>query len=113
VINLGVDGIMLLDAFGAYYTILRTHDAWLEVLTGIGIGALLGLATGVMSVTLNEEQGISGIGVYLFALGFSSLLFLKLVATPLPISGLPDVKIPLLDRIPTLGGMLFEQSVHV
>ena len=69
--------------------------------------------TAVISVTLKAEQGISGIGVYLFALGFSDLLFLKLVGTPLPINQLPAVKIPLLDRIPTVGGMFFEQSLLV
>ena len=42
----------------------------------------LGLVTALVSVTLKAEQGISGIGVYLFALGFSDLLFLKLVGTP-------------------------------
>jgi general nucleoside transport system permease protein len=113
VINLGVDGIMLLGAFGAYYTALRTNDLFFGVLTGIGVGALLGLVTAVVSVTLKAEQGISGIGVYLFALGFSDLLFLKLVGTPTPISGLAEVKIPLLDRIPTLGGMFFKQIVLV
>jgi general nucleoside transport system permease protein len=110
VINLGVDGIMLLGAFGGYYTALRTNQLWLGVLAGVGVGLLLGLVTAVVSVTLKAQQGISGIGVYLFALGFSDLLFLKLVGTPLPISSLRVVKIPVLDRIPTLGGMLFEQT---
>ena len=107
VINLGVDGIMLLGAFAAYYTALETDNLWFAVLAGMGVGAALGLVTAVMSVTLKAEQGISGIGVYLFALGLSSLLFLKLVGTPLPIKQLPPIDIPLLDRIPTIGGMLF------
>jgi general nucleoside transport system permease protein len=113
VINLGVDGIMLLGAFGAYYTALHTQNLALAALAGVGIGALLGLVTAVVSVTLKAQQGISGIGVYLFALGFSDLLFLKLVGTPLPINQLRVVKIPLLDRIPTVNGMFFEQSVLV
>jgi general nucleoside transport system permease protein len=113
VINLGVDGIMLLGAFGAYYTALRTQNLVYAALAGCGIGALLGLVTAVVSVSLKAEQGISGIGVYLFALGFSDLLFLKLVGTPLPINQLPALKIPLLDRIPTVNGMFFEQSVLV
>jgi general nucleoside transport system permease protein len=113
VINLGCDGIMLLGAFGAYYTALRTQSLILAVVVGIGVGALLGLVTAVVSVTLKAEQGISGIGIYLFALGFSDLLFLKLVGTPLPINQLPAVKIPLLDRIPTVGGMFFENSLLV
>ncbi len=113
VINLGVDGIMLLGAFGGYYAALRTGSLVLAVVVGMGVGAVLGLVTAVLSVTLKAQQGISGIGVYLFALGFSDLLFLKLVGTPVPITQLPVVKIPLLDRIPTVGGMFFEQNVLV
>ena len=113
VINLGVDGIMLLGAFGAYYTSLHTHSVWLAVLVGMGIGAALGLVTALVSVTLKAEQGISGIGVYLFALGFTSLLFLKLVGTPLPIDQPKVIAIPLLHRIPTVGGMFFEHDVLV
>jgi len=113
VINLGVDGIMLLGAFGGYYCALKTGNLALAVLVGIGVGALLGLVTAVVSVTLKAEQGISGIGVYLFALGLSALLFLRLVGTPQPIGQLKSIDIPLLDRLPTVGGMFFEQDALV
>ena len=113
VINLGVDGIMLLAAFGTYFTILQTHSLILGVLVGIGIGALLGLLTAVVSVTLKAEQGISGIGVYLFGLGFSSLLFIKLVGTPVPIKGAPNVNIPVLSKIPVVGGMFFKHDLLI
>ena len=113
VINLGVDGIMLLAAFGSYYTALHTGNLLAAVLVGIAIGAVLGVVTAFVSVTLKAEQGISGIGVYLFALGLSSLLFLKLVGTPLPVNQLSAIKIPLLDRIPYAGGMFFKQDVLV
>jgi len=113
VINLGVDGIMLLSAFAGYYTALRTQSLPTAIVVGITVGALLGLVTAVVSVTLKAQQGISGIGVYLFALGFSDLLFLKLVGTPEPISQLHALGVPLLDRIPTVGGMFFRQNVLV
>ncbi|HYT78141.1 MAG TPA: ABC transporter permease [Actinomycetota bacterium] len=113
VLNLGVDGIMLLGAFGAYYTALHTHDLWLAVLVGILIGVVMGLITAVISVTLKAEQGISGIGVYLFGLGMSDLLFQKLVGTPVPISSLPTLKIPLVGTIPGLGKMFFQANLLV
>jgi ABC-type uncharacterized transport system permease subunit len=113
VINLGVDGIMLLGAFSGYYAALQTGSLLLAVVVGMAVGALLGLVTALVSVTLKAEQGISGIGVYLFALGLSSLLFLKLVGTPRPISQLHAISIPLLSRIPTVGGMLFKHDVLV
>ena len=110
VINLGCDGIMLMGAFGAYYTALQTGSLTDAVGAGIGVGAVFGLATAVISVTLKAEQGISGIGVYLFALGFSDLLFLKLVGSPVGINQLHNLDIPLVDRIPTVGGMLFKNN---
>jgi general nucleoside transport system permease protein len=113
VLNLGVDGIMLLGAFGSYYTALRTGNLALAVLVGISIGAALGVLTAFMSVTLKAEQGISGIGVYLFGLGLSDLLFVKLVGTPKPIKALHTFNLPLLSRIPALGHMFFKQNLLV
>jgi ABC-type uncharacterized transport system permease subunit len=113
VLNLGVDGIMLLGAFGAYYTGLHTHNLWLAALVGIGVGAVMGVVTAVVSVTLKAEQGISGIGIYLFGLGLSDLLFVKLVGTPVPVAQPGTVKIPVLGSIPVLGKMFFHADVLV
>jgi len=113
VLNLGVDGIMLLGAFGAYYTALETGSLWLGILVGMGIGAVMGFVTAFMSVTLKAQQGISGIGVYLFGLGLSDLLFVKLVGTPKSISPLHPIDIPLLSKIPALGHMFFKQNILV
>jgi simple sugar transport system permease protein len=113
VINLGVDGIMLLSAFATYYTALQTGNLLLALLAGAGTGLLMGVVTALVSVTLKAEQGISGIGIYLFGLGFSDLLFQKLVGTPLPISTPPQVALPLLSQLPVLGGMFFDQSLIV
>ncbi len=113
VLNLGVDGIMLLGAFGAYYTALQTGNVWLAVLVGAAVGMVMGLITAVVSVTLKAEQGISGIGVYLFGLGMSDVLFQKLVGTPVPVPSFPTVEIPVLATIPLLGKMLFRANLMV
>jgi general nucleoside transport system permease protein len=113
VLNLGVDGIMLLGAFSGYYMVLRSGNAWFGLIMGAAIGLLLGLASAVISVTLKAEQGISGIGVYLFGLGMSDLLFQKMVGTPIPIRSFTDLDFPLLSDIPILGGMLFQHSLVI
>lgn len=113
VLNLGVDGIMLLGAFTTYYVALETGNLALSVLAGMAVGVACGLATAFISVTLRAEQGISGIGVYLFALGLTSLLFLKLVGTPLPIDQPGKVEIPFLSDLPFLGETLFQQDLLV
>ncbi|HYA45207.1 MAG TPA: ABC transporter permease [Acidimicrobiales bacterium] len=113
VLNLGVDGIMLLGAFGCYYVALETGSDLLGILVGVGIGAVLGLVTAFMSVTLKAQQGISGIGVYIFGLGLSDLLFVRFVGTPVPVSPLPNLNIPLLSHIPAVGRMFFQQNLLV
>ena len=113
VLNLGVDGIMLLGAFSGYYAVLRSGSVWYGLAFGTIIGLLLGVVSAIIAVTLKAEQGISGIGVYLFGLGMSDLLFQKLVGTPVPISSFPKVHVPLLSEIPLLGGMLFRHSLVV
>ncbi len=113
VLNLGVDGIMLLGAFGAYYTVLNGGGLWLGMVVAITVGLVMGLAMAFTSVTLQAEQGISGIGFYLFGLGLSDLLFQKLVGTPLPIRGFPELRIPLLADLPVVGEMLFSHSIVV
>ncbi len=113
VLNLGVDGIMLLGAFTGYYAVLKTDNVWLGLLAGAIVGLMLGLASAVIAVTLKAEQGISGIGVYLFGLGMSDLLFQKLVGTPIPIDTFPQVDIPLLSDIPYIGEMFFQHSLII
>ncbi len=113
VLNLGVDGVMLLGAFGGYYTTLKSDNVWLGLLVGLGVGFLLGLISAFITVTLKAEQGISGIGVFLFGLGMSDLLFQRLVKTPIPIRTFPKVEIPGLGDIPWLGEMLFRHSIVV
>jgi len=113
VLNLGVDGVMLLGAFAAYLVVLNTYNVWLGVLMGISIGALMGIFYAFITVTLKAEQGVSGIGIYLFGLGMSDLLFQKLVGTPLPIDQFADWHIPVLSEIPLLGEMLFQHTPMV
>jgi simple sugar transport system permease protein len=66
----------------------------------------------VVTLVFRAEQGISGIGIYLFGLGFSDLLFEELVGTPTPLrSALPRIEVPLLADIPHLGTALFDHTL--
>ena len=111
VLNLGVDGVMLLSAFFSYWTVLETGHLWLAVLVGLVVGLVMGLLYGVITVFLNATQGISGIGIFIFGLGLSDLLFRQLVGTPKPVRRLPNVDIPLLSDIPHLGEALFQRNL--
>jgi len=113
VLNLGVEGQMLLGAFAAFYIAKLTDSLWLGVLAGMGVGALMGLAMAFVSINLHAKQGISGIGFYLFGLGMSNLLFQLLVGTVETVSGFPRIAIPLLSSIPWIGNIFFNQNILV
>jgi simple sugar transport system permease protein len=113
VLNLGVDGQMLMGAFAGFYVVFTTGELWLGLLAAIAVGALMGLAMAFISVTLHAEQGISGIGVYLFGLGLSELLFQKTIGTVETVSGFRPLQIPVLSSIPVLGEILFSHNILV
>lgn len=113
VLNLGVDGVMLMGAFSAFYTVLKTGNLVLGLLVAIVVGAIFGLLIAFINVTLKAEQGISGIGVYIFGLGLSSLLFRTMVGTVQAVSGFSPLPIPLLSNIPIVGEIFFRQNIMV
>lgn len=113
VLNLGVEGQMLLGAFAAFYVALTTGSLWLGVLAALIVGALMGLAMAFVTVHLHAQQGISGIGFYLFGLGLSDLLFQKMLGTVETVKGFPKIHIPVLSDIPGIGEIFFSQNVLV
>lgn len=113
VLNLGVEGQMLLGAFVSFYVVFRTENLWLGLLVAMLVGALMGLAMAYVTVNLHAQQGISGIGFYLFGLGMSELLFKMLVGTVETVSGFSVVHVPVLSKIPVIGEIFFQQNVLV
>ncbi|MBI5034993.1 MAG: ABC transporter permease [Chloroflexi bacterium] len=113
VLNLGVEGIMLVASFAAYYVVLQTNDLLLGLFAAIIVGFIMGLATAFISVTLKAEQGISGIGIYLFGLGMSDLLYRVSIKSVQTVKGFPSINIPGLSDIPIIGPALFGQNIMV
>jgi ABC-type uncharacterized transport system permease subunit len=113
VLNLGVEGQMLVGAFAAFYVAFTTSNLWLGMLAAAIVGAIMGLAMAVVTVNLQAEQGISGIGFYLFGLGLSDLLFQKLLGTVETVSGFSRIHIPVLSDIPVIGEIFFRQNLLV
>lgn len=113
VLNLGVDGVMLMGAFSAFYVVFNTESVWLGVGAALIVGALMGLLMAVVSVTLKAEQGISGIGLYLFGLGMSSLLFKTQIGSVESVQGFSALHIPFLSELPIVGRIFFQHSMLV
>jgi len=113
VLNLGVEGQMLLGAFAGFYIAMRTGSLGLGVLVAMLVGAMMGLAMAYVTVNMHAQQGISGIGFYLFGLGMSDLLFQKLMGTVETVKGFPKIHFPFLSDIPGLGEIFFSQNLLV
>lgn len=122
VLNLGVDGIMLMGAFTGFYTVFLAQQneamneplgLFLGVCVALIVGGLMGLAMAFVSVTLKAKQGISGIGFYLFGFGLSELLFQQLVGTPKSIHGFPDINFGFLSDLPIIGEIFFNHNLLV
>lgn len=113
VLNLGVEGIMLIGAYTGFYVGKMSGSLWLGLLAAATAGLLMGLLMALISVTLQARQGISGIGLTLFGLGLSSLLFKLTMHGAESINGFTTIKIPLLGDIPYLGETFFSHNLLV
>lgn len=116
VLNLGIEGIMLIGAMVGFSAAYYSGSLWVGVLSALAVGALLGFLHAVLTVALGLSQHVAGIGLTLFSSGLAYFLF-RLVfggeATPPNIVGFTTVPIPLLSDIPVLGPVLFNQFALV
>jgi simple sugar transport system permease protein len=117
VLNLGVEGIMLMGAYSGFFIAFKTGSLLLGLLAALLVGGVMGLAMAFISVTLKAEQGISGIGLFLFGLGTSSLLFKTTLGTVEGVNGFSELRFCLgnfcLADIPVLGPIFFNHSILV
>ncbi len=116
VLNLGVEGIMLMGAFFGFYATFQTGNPWIGLVAAALIGSLMGLLMAVVSITFQAEQGISGIGLFMFGLGISSLLFKTLLGTVEGVRGFRELKFCVtgsfcLADVPVLGEIFFSHSL--
>lgn len=110
VFNLGIEGIMLLGAFVGFFGTLHLGNPIFGIVASLGAGAIMGILMAAVSVTFKAEQGISGIGLYMFGWGLSGLLFRLYVGGITSIKGLQPLKLPLLSDLPYLGVVLFHHN---
>jgi simple sugar transport system permease protein len=112
VLNLGVEGMMLMGAVAGYSTALSTGNPWLGVIVAMVVGGLLALLHGVVTIHLRADQVVSGLALTFLGTGLARVLGEGLTNTN--VERLPTLTIPLLADVPILGKVLFqEQSILV
>ena len=109
VLNLGVEGMMIVGAITAFMIAYVTANPWLGVLAAILAAVLLSLVHAFVSITLKTNQVVSGLALTFVGLGVSAMLGKAYIGVVLPASIRP-IRIPVLSDIPIIGPGLFEQD---
>ena len=111
VLNLGVEGMMLVGAIGGFAVTVATGNMALGLLAGIACGMLLALLFGVLTLTLQTNQVATGLALTLFGVGLSA--FAGRVYVGKVVDGLGGISLPLLSDLPVLGPLLFRYDLLV
>lgn len=113
VLNLGVEGMMLIGAMSAFSATVATGNGWIGLLVAMIAGAMLALLHGIVTIHLQADQVVSGLALTFLGVGLS-LVFGEGLNKAGAISLLPVYTVPVLSAIPLIGPILFtNQSVLV
>ncbi len=112
VINLGVEGMMLIGAIAGFAFCAETNlGVWAGLLAGAVAGMVTALLFAVLALSLAANQAACGLALTIFGVGLSAFIGQHYVSASLP--GLQPLNIPGLSGIPVLGPVLFHQTYVV
>lgn len=118
ILNLGVEGMMIMGAVTGFAVAFHTESAWLGAGFAMIVGGLMALIHAFLTITLRADQVVSGLALTLFGTGLASFLGQRLGPAGAPLVGLrgprfQDISLPILGDIPYIGEALFNQDVLV
>jgi simple sugar transport system permease protein len=112
VLNLGIEGIMLMGAMTGFLVTFSSGSIWLGVLAGAGVGMILALLMAFLAVYLGLSQHVSGLAITLFATGLAMFIYRLYFGSPtVPpiVEPFKQIALPVLSKIPVIGPGLFTQ----
>ena len=107
VLNLGVEGLMIIGSVTAFGVAYTTGNVWLAVLLAALAGGLLALLHAFVSITLKVNQVVSGLAITMLGLGMSGIMGKQYIGQPLEV-GFPSLDLPILSDLPIIGPLLFQ-----
>jgi simple sugar transport system permease protein len=116
VLNLGIEGIMLLGAMVGFSAAYFSGELWLGIVAAALAGAAFGALMGLLTVTMGLSQHVSGLGVTMLCTGLAFFLYRLIFGQPSQpphVEAFRAVELPLLSDIPFLGPVLFSQYTLV
>ena len=111
VLNLGVEGMMLVGAVAGFIVTVLTGSPYLGIIAAIIAGILMSLIFGGLTQVLLTNQVATGLALTIFGIGLSAFIGLNYVGTP--IDGLRPIAIPGLSQIPIIGPLLFNHDILI
>jgi len=111
VLNLGIEGMMLMGAVTGFIATVLTNSPLIGVLAAMFAGMAMSGVFGFLTLTLMANQVATGLALTIFGIGLSAFIGLGYIGTP--IHGLPGMTIPVLSYIPILGPLLFNHDALV
>lgn len=112
ILNLGVEGMMLVGAVMGFIFTVKTGNHWIGILAAMTGGGLLSLIHAFISVTLRGNQVVSGLALTIFGTGISGFIGKSYLGMPMT-NSFDVIAIPILKDIPVLGPALFNQDALV
>jgi ABC-type uncharacterized transport system permease subunit len=108
VLNLGVEGMMIMGAVTGFAVALSTGNPWLGMIAAIIVGALFSLPFAVLALSVATNQVATGLSLTLLGVGLSGMIGEGFVGQP----GvkLPSLYIPFLTDLPLVGRLIFGQD---
>ncbi len=111
VLNLGLEGMMIVGAVTAFAVAVSTDSAILAIVAGAAAGMAMSALFGFLVLVLLANQVATGLALTIFGLGFSALIGNSLVGVAY--DGLPALEIPVLSDVPVVGPIVFGQDALV
>ena len=112
ILNLGVEGMMIMGAFFGFVVTYITKNPYLGFLAGILAGGVAALIHAFVSITLRGNQVVSGLALTIFGLGFTNFYGQRWINLRSPVT-VSQMSIPLLSKIPYIGPIFFKQDTLV
>lgn len=111
VLNLGVEGMMLVGAIAAFATAVSTGSGLFAILVGAFSGVAVAAIFAVLTLTFLANQVATGLALTIFGVGLSALIGSSFVGISL--EPLPQLNVEVLSTIPILGELLFGHDILV
>ena len=113
ILNVGIEGIILLGALASFLTSIYTGSPWWSLLAALVAGLAAGLFLAWMYVTVRASQVVSGLVFNVLALGIASTVYRKAMnhaTAPGNIAMFHEIHVPVLSGLPIIGPILFSQT---